>query len=460
MSASIVPIEPAGVKRFERIGAHSHIKGLGLDSNGKALKVADGMVGQTEAREAAGFIVKLVKEGKMAGRGVLIIGPSGTGKTAIAVAIARELGSDVPFMILNGSEIYSTEMKKTEVLMQATRKAIGIRIKEMRKIYEGVVKHLDFQMGTNPYNPYQQVPKGARITLKTKSEERALRVGPEIAEELVTKGVEIGDVIWLDAETGRVTKVGRAKDTSVEIPIGEDYDVTSTKRVEVPAGPIYKDKEFVYTLTLHDLDEYYAQRGGGLISIFFGTVEREISSDVRQKVDEEVKKLIEEGKGELLPGVLFIDDVHMLDIEALSFMSRTIESEFSPIVILATNRGMTKIRGTDLEAPHGLPLDLLDRLLIISTRQYQPDEVREILKIRAKEENVKLSEDALEKLTKIGAEMSLRYAVQLITPANIAAKSKGRDSVSGDDVDYVKNLFFDITHSVKYIKEYEEKLLK
>jgi TBP-interacting protein len=73
---------------------------------------------------------------------------------------------------------------------------------------------------------------------------------------------------------------------------------------------------------------------------------------------------------------------------------------------------------------------------------------------------VKLSEEALEKLTKIGAETSLRYAVQLITPANIAAKSKNKDIVSGEDVDYVKNLFFDITHSVKYVKEYEEKLLK
>ena len=456
--ASIVPIE--SVKKFERVGFHTHIKGLGLDEKGRALPVADGMVGQKEAREAAGFIVKLIKEGKMAGRGVLMVGPPGTGKTAIAVAIARELGEDVPFMILSGSEVYSTEMKKTEVLMQAMRKAMGVRLREWRKVYEGVVTKIDIKTAPSPYNPYQYIPSGAVITLKTKKETNTFRVGAEIAEQLIARGVEVGDVIWIDAETGRVTKVGRARgaDLGSEVKL-EEYDITARRYVEIPDGRIEKEKEFVYTLTLHDLDEYYAQRGG-LIGLIFGRVEREISSDVRQQVDEQVKKWVDEGRAEIIPGVLFIDDVHMLDIEALSFLSRALESEFSPIIILATNRGMTTIRGTDIVSPHGLPLDLLDRLLIIPTRPYNAEEIREILKIRAREEKVKLSEDALQKLTAIGDKTSLRYASQLITPASIRAKSEGRDTVTGDDVEAVTKLFLDITQSVQHIKEYEEKFLK
>ena len=46
-------------------------------------------------------------------------------QTAIALAIAQDLGSKVPFCPMVGSEVYSTEIKKTEVLMENFRRAIG-----------------------------------------------------------------------------------------------------------------------------------------------------------------------------------------------------------------------------------------------------------------------------------------------------------------------------------------------
>ena len=53
---------------------------------------------------------------------------------------------------------------------------------------------------------------------------------------------------------------------------------------------------------------------------------------------------------------------------------------------MATNRGITTIRGTDYKSPHGIPLDLLDRILIISTQPYSESETRIIIDIRAEEE--------------------------------------------------------------------------
>ena len=67
----------------------------------------------------------LIKSKKMSGRALLFAGAPGTGKTAIALAIAQELGPKVPFCPMVGSEVFSSEIKKTEVLMENFRRAIG-----------------------------------------------------------------------------------------------------------------------------------------------------------------------------------------------------------------------------------------------------------------------------------------------------------------------------------------------
>lgn len=117
--------EVKGDTRQNRTAAHSHIKGLGLRSDGTAEGNAAGFVGQKEAREACGVIVDLIKAKKMSGRAILLAGGPGTGKTALALAVSQELGTRVPFCPIVGSEIYSTEVKKTEALMENFRRAIG-----------------------------------------------------------------------------------------------------------------------------------------------------------------------------------------------------------------------------------------------------------------------------------------------------------------------------------------------
>lgn len=41
-----------------------------------------------------------------------------------------------------GSEVFSSEIKKTEVLMENFRRAIGLRLKEKKEVYEGEVTEL------------------------------------------------------------------------------------------------------------------------------------------------------------------------------------------------------------------------------------------------------------------------------------------------------------------------------
>ncbi|KAF6030333.1 RUVBL2 [Bugula neritina] len=174
------------VTRIERIGAHSHIRGLGLDDALEARNVSQGMVGQVSSRRAAGVILEMIKEGKIAGRACLIAGQPGTGKTAVAMGIAQSLGTDTPFTAMAGSEIFSLEMSKTEALTQAFRKSIGIRIKEETEIIEGEVG-----------------AKIGKLTLKTTEMETVYDLGQKMIESLTQEKVQSGDIVTIDKATGK-----------------------------------------------------------------------------------------------------------------------------------------------------------------------------------------------------------------------------------------------------------------
>jgi RuvB-like protein 1 (pontin 52) len=135
----------------------------------------------------------------------------------------------------------------------------------------------------------------------------------------------------------------------------------------------------------------------------------EVTDKLRKEINKVVNRYIEQGTAELVPGVLFIDEVHMLDLECFTYLNRALESSLSPIVVMATNRGVCTIRGSDgISAPHGIPLDLLDRLLIVRTSPYALDDIKTILLTRAKIENIDVAEESLDHLAKIGVDCSLR----------------------------------------------------
>lgn len=194
------------------------------------------------------------------------------------------------------------------------------------------------------------------------------------------------------------------------------------------------------------------------MALFAGDI-GEIKPEVREQIDQKVAEWREEGRAEIVPGVLFIDEVHMLDIECFSFLNRALESDQAPIVIMATNRGITKIRGTDYLSPHGLPIDLLDRSLIVHTKPYSKNEISQILDIRCQEEDVELTEQGMKLLSKIGMECSLRYAIHLITTANLVAIKRKASEVDVTDIRKVYNLFVDVKRSTDFLRDYEKEFM-
>lgn len=440
--------ESRDLRGLNLIAAHSHISGLGLENdNLRPRPASQGMVGQLKARKAAAVILQMIKEGKIAGRAVLVAGPPSTGKTAIAMGMAQSLGSDVPFTTIAASEIFSLDLSKTEALTQAFRKSIGVRIKEETELIEGEV--VEIQVDRSVTSGHKQ----GKLTIKTTDMETIYELGNKMIDSLSKEKVIAGDVISIDKASGKITKLGRSYARS------RDYDAMSadTKFVQCPEGELQKRKEVVHTVSLHEIDVINS-RTQGFLALFSGDT-GEIRQEVRDQINSKVAEWREEGKAEFVPGVLFIDEVHMLDIECFSFINRALEDELSPIVIMATNRGVSRTRGTNYMSPHGLPVDLLDRVIIISTNPYSAEDIKEILAIRAREEEAELSVDALALLTKIGENTSLRYAANLITVANVMATKRKASAIEVDDVKRGYSLFIDTKRSVDYLSEYSDNLV-
>merc|ERR1712032_1508059 len=321
-----------------------------------------------------------------------------------------------------------------------------------KEVYEGEVTELTPEERPDPAGGYGKKVTAVMIGLKTSKGQKMLKLAPQIYESLQKEKVTVGDVIYIEANSGMARRVGRSDAYATE------FDLEADEYVPVPKGDVHKKKEVVQDVTLHDLDMANAKPQGGqdlhsLMGSFLKPRKTEVTEKLRLEINKVVNRYIDQGIAELVPGVLFIDEVHMLDIECFTYLNRALESTLSPIVVFATNRGVCTVRGTEVIAPHGVPVDLLDRLMIIRTMPYSLQEIVQILSIRAQVEGISVDEEAYAYLGDIGVRSTLRYAVQLLTPARVVVQTNGREDIGKEDIEEIDSLFYDAKSSAKLLAE-------
>ncbi|AFM99389.1 DNA helicase [Encephalitozoon hellem ATCC 50504] len=412
------------VETVSRIGLHSHVCGLGL--NGEEIEYdKDGLVGQMKARKAMMLIKKMVESNK-GGKIVLIKGERGSGKTALAIGLSKSLGG-VHFNSISGTEIYSLEMSKSEAITQALRKSVGLRIKESVKVIEGEVVSLN----------------GRRIVLKTVDMESSFDIGEKMRNELDREKVSSGDIIRIVKERGKVYKIGTSMVKKTEV-VGTD-----TRFVPCPEGELIKIVEEVQEISLHDID-VVNNKAEGYLALFSGET-GEIRAETRDEVNKKIWNWINEGKAEVVRGVLFIDEVHMLDIESFAFLNKAIEEDFCPVILISTNKKECVVRGTDETGLYGMPRDFIDRTLIISMEKYCREDLEAIIKHRILEEDILIDSEAMDRLVSISETSGLRYSMNLLTISSLRASRRG-GKVTIEDIQRVFELFLDEARGVENLE--------
>nr|UXY87093.1 RuvB-like protein 1 [Cryptomonas sp.] len=416
-----------------KITWHSHIKGFDLKCTDFSGFLNSGLVGQTDARLSIHIVMDLIRKNRTSGQVFLITGGSGSGKTAIGLALGKQLGTSIPFSLVNGSEFCFLNSKKTNQLIQKFRKAIGLRIVENIEFYEGEVFEIDSSLkNKREFDIYSSLIIG----LRTSEGSLRIKLHDSLSEKFLQSKIKIGDIVYIEPKKCAIKIIGRSSS------FYKEDEIIDCNFISIPTGKVFKQKSLVQDITFNDLDMVNIQH-------FDNSFSRtdDVSDYLRQEVDKLVSTYLESKKACLIHGVLFIDEAHTLGFDSFCFLTKLLDLKFSPLILLSTNRttliDLKNLWNSDL------PLSFLDRCLTIRTKLYRKDEMAQIVTLKAKDNGIILSGRSIVNFSKISDSTSLRFSILLGLASGLVSNSLGKYIVSSSIVQFVNFIFLFFRESQK-----------
>ena len=112
-------------------------------------------------------------------------------------------------------------------------------------MWEGEVTELKTEEKEDPHGGYGKIVTSVIVTLKTSKGTKQLKLDPSIYENMQKEKVNTGDVIYIEATSGSVKRVGRCD------AYASEYDLEAEEYVPLPKGDVHKKKEIVQVQILN-----------------------------------------------------------------------------------------------------------------------------------------------------------------------------------------------------------------
>lgn len=375
----------------------SYIRGLGIGELTNYKQNSQGIIGQTIARQALFIMINLINKNNFENRGIFISGPIGTGKTTLVIALSKLLDSKFPFIKISGAGTPAPSSSKIALLDQATRKSVGITFYQETIILEGeIVKILKRGDKKN---------KSVKLVIKNQNVQGTYLIGPKFKNNFIKNKIEKGDKVSIDKMTGEIYFHQKI--------VGENFENNEIKKkYEYRQGNIERLKIIEHFVTLEEIDSFNAKKKK--ISKIFSDIGSEINSKKREKIDRILINWRKKNRIKFIRGILFIDDAHLLDSICYSYVGKLVENTFSPNFIFTTNCSRKKINGSNSIAPHGIPIDFLDRFLMLPTSPLSKSEIERVIETKSNVLGLILAMQSRQLLVKIALECGLNYSLHLL----------------------------------------------
>ena len=338
----------------------------------------------------------------------LLTGLSDIGKTFSILTLSDKLGKDIPLVFSSGPWVSSFSYSKINLLLQLSRRAIGIKFFQENFIMKGTL--VDLEIKTKKANGSSSYVK---LTLKNFGEKKKYYISQQLLKKILNKKIKIGDILLINRTTGDIYNY--TNNDSFYYKEKKDQKSEYNNCIE----RIVITEQFV---TLEELDN--VNQKTNLINKYFSNQAEELVGQTMDNLDDLLKKWVQFSKIKIIKGLVVIDGIEWIRIHEYNFLRDLLSKFLSPSILTISKSDFDR-RNFHVNFSKGVPLvDLNDKNISASFKPLNCKEIFEIIRAKCTELDIYIKKKVISFLVKIGLNCGLKYSLYILSVSKLLKKKK------------------------------------